>query len=188
MHSIMKIVKTELLKKTKWVHVKETVYKDRFGTIKKWAYLERSGKTEAAVIIPIDKKQGKVLLIKQYRLPMEDYVIEFPAGLIDAGETPEETAERELLEETGFKGKILFRSPKLCTSAGLTNEIIYLVEMEIDSTGGKDSIQALDSSEDIEFFFIDIEGGRDRLSEFVKKEYIIDSKVWAFFSHPERAP
>jgi ADP-ribose pyrophosphatase len=50
-------------------------------------------------------------LQKQYRPPVDKIVIEVPAGLIDAGETPEECAVRELLEETGYVGVAGERSP-----------------------------------------------------------------------------
>lgn len=46
---------------------------------------------------------GRVLLVKQYRPVMEAYTIELPSGLVDPGETPEASARRELLEETGHE-------------------------------------------------------------------------------------
>lgn len=48
-----------------------------------------------------------VLLVEQYRHGVDDFTWELPAGLIDAGETPESAAARELLEETGFRGRCL---------------------------------------------------------------------------------
>ena len=46
------------------------------------------------------------VLVKQYRPPLDAYTIELPAGLIDANETPQEAAIRELKEETGYIGSI----------------------------------------------------------------------------------
>lgn len=57
--------------------------------------------TDSALVIPITKK-GKVLLIRQYRPALGYKTYELPAGGIDAGETPEEAARRELFEETGY--------------------------------------------------------------------------------------
>jgi ADP-ribose pyrophosphatase len=51
------------------------------------------------------------LLQKQYRPPVDQVVIEVPAGLIDPGETPEECAVRELKEETGYVGVAEEKSP-----------------------------------------------------------------------------
>jgi len=47
----------------------------------------------------------RVLAVRQYRPAVERYTIELPAGMVDAGETPEDAARRELLEETGFEAR-----------------------------------------------------------------------------------
>jgi 8-oxo-dGTP pyrophosphatase MutT (NUDIX family) len=64
-------------------------------------------------IVAILSKEGgsELLLQKQYRPPIDKVVIEVPAGLIDAGETPEQCAVRELLEETGYVGEAEQTSP-----------------------------------------------------------------------------
>jgi ADP-ribose pyrophosphatase len=46
------------------------------------------------------------MIIVQYRPPVEAFCVEFPAGLIDEGESPEQAAVRELKEETGYSGKV----------------------------------------------------------------------------------
>lgn len=58
----------------------------------------------AAMIIPTFK-DGKILIIKQFRYPLNKVFIEFPAGKIDKGETSLQTAKRELYEETGYRAK-----------------------------------------------------------------------------------
>ena len=60
-------------------------------------YLKHPG---AVMIMPLFEN-GDVLLERQYRYPMQKVFIEFPAGKKDAGEAPMDTAQRELLEETG---------------------------------------------------------------------------------------
>jgi ADP-ribose pyrophosphatase len=52
-----------------------------------------------------------MILQKQYRPPLDKIVIEIPAGLIDAGETAEQAAVRELKEETGYVGAVSESSP-----------------------------------------------------------------------------
>ena len=66
-------------------------------------------------------------MIRQYRYPLDDYLYELPAGLIDEGETPEEAAIREMLEETGLTftvyedGEPAYRRP-FFMGAGFTDE------------------------------------------------------------------
>lgn len=63
-----------------------------------------------AGVLPI--YEDKFVMIRNYRYPVDLFVLEIPAGLIDPGEEPEEAAKRELEEETGFVSKGL---KKLCT-------------------------------------------------------------------------
>lgn len=60
-------------------------------------------KADAVVLIMEDQVGEKLLLNKEYRMSVGEWVINFPAGLIDPGETPEEAARRELSEETGLE-------------------------------------------------------------------------------------
>lgn len=58
----------------------------------------------SAVMMPVDEK-GRILLVRQYRLPARRYMWELPAGRIDEGETVLRAAKRELVEETGFRAR-----------------------------------------------------------------------------------
>lgn len=85
-------------------------------------------KAEGIVIYPVLKEDPeKIVIIKQYRYPIGDYVYELPAGLVDKGETIEQAAIRELKEETGYDfepytgGYDAFRRPFLM-GAGYTDE------------------------------------------------------------------
>ncbi|MDR2112639.1 MAG: NUDIX hydrolase, partial [Candidatus Accumulibacter sp.] len=64
-------------------------------------YVKHQG---AVVVIPV-LDDGKFILERQFRYPIGGCVIEFPAGKIDPGEPAEHTAQRELLEETGFTAR-----------------------------------------------------------------------------------
>jgi ADP-ribose pyrophosphatase len=58
----------------------------------------------SAVMMPVDER-GRILLVRQYRLPARQYLWELPAGRMDEGETPLQAAKRELTEETGLRAK-----------------------------------------------------------------------------------
>ncbi|MGE4271626.1 MAG: NUDIX hydrolase [Desulfitobacterium sp.] len=77
----------------------------------------------AVGILPF--KGEELLLVRQYRYPIEQVTLEIPAGKLDPGETPLDCAERELREETGFRGT-LEHMVSIYTTPGFTNEIIHL--------------------------------------------------------------
>ena len=69
--------------------------------------LTKDSAAEGVVIFPVLKEDPeKVVLIRQYRYPLDDVLYELPAGLIDAGETPECAAIREMKEETGLSFEV----------------------------------------------------------------------------------
>lgn len=70
----------------------------------------------------------RLLLVKQYRHPVNDLLWEIPAGLIDAGESPLVAAKRELREETGYEAKEWVERLSFFTSPGFTDEKITLYE------------------------------------------------------------
>ncbi len=76
-----------------------------------------------AVIIPV--VSGKFLLESHYRPVIKKWLLEFPAGFMDKGETPIQAAKRELEEETGLKAKKLRYLFKNYSSAGFTDELSY---------------------------------------------------------------
>ncbi len=76
-------------------------------------------------ILPITA-QGEVLLVKQYRYPYEELLLEIPAGKLEPGETPFETGVRELQEETGMNATRYFDLGIDYPSPGYCNEKIHL--------------------------------------------------------------
>jgi len=82
----------------------------------------------SAVMMPVDEK-NRILLVRQYRLPARRYLWELPAGTVDPGEKPLQTARRELIEETGLRGKRWQKLAEFYPSPGFLSEkmTIYLV-------------------------------------------------------------
>ena len=88
-----------------------TTYTDPLGKQRTWESAERSTRPKnssidgVGIVAILEKPSGPELLLqKQFRPPINKVVIEVPAGLVDEGETAEESAVRELREETGYVG------------------------------------------------------------------------------------
>ena len=104
-------------------------------------------KAEGVVIYPIWKEEpDKIVLIRQYRYPVGDYLYELPAGLIDGDEKPEEAAVREMKEETGldfevyYGGNEAYRRP-FFMGAGFTDESCNAVFGYASGTIGRDDME-----------------------------------------------
>lgn len=80
---------------------------------------------ECIAVVPVDDKDN-VLLVKQYRKPIEKELLEIPAGGIDAGEKPEEAARREMQEETGFLPRKLVKLGGFYSAPGFCTEYLHL--------------------------------------------------------------
>ena len=61
---------------------------------------------------------GRIVLVRQFRATIEEYCWEFPAGVVDPGETPDVTAPRELMEETGHRATRLVPLGSFCADTG----------------------------------------------------------------------
>ncbi|HPT23215.1 MAG: NUDIX hydrolase [Anaerolineaceae bacterium] len=79
----------------------------------------------AVTLVPIDR-QGNVYFVTQYRLGAEALVLELPAGVMDEGEMPVETARRELREEIGMDCRELISLGGMYMVAGYSNEYMNL--------------------------------------------------------------
>ncbi len=78
-----------------------------------------------AAIVPVDS-DGNVVLVRQYRLAVGSDLLEVPAGGLHLGESPEEAAQRELAEETGYRAGDLRRLGGFYVSPGYTSEFIHV--------------------------------------------------------------
>jgi len=78
-----------------------------------------------AVVVVAENARGEVLLLRQFRAPVNEWVLEFPAGTLEANEDPRETALRELREEAGVVAGRIKHLVSFYTSPGISNEIIH---------------------------------------------------------------
>ncbi len=94
------------------------------GGKKKERIIVRPG--NAVAILPVEGDY--CYLIRQYRYAIDRTIWEVPAGTLDAGETPEQTAHRELIEEAGLAAETLIARGSIYTTPGFTDEVIHLFE------------------------------------------------------------
>ena len=79
----------------------------------------------ASAVVAIDD-DGRIIMEKQFRYALNDYLLEIPAGKLDAGEDPLVCAKRELEEETGIIASEWISLGTSATSPGFCNEVIHL--------------------------------------------------------------
>ncbi|GAB7016886.1 NUDIX hydrolase [Methanogenium cariaci] len=115
-------------------------------------------------------------LERQYRFAVDEWIYEAPAGTIDPGETPEETAYRELIEETGMAAETLIPRGKIYPSPGYTDEVIYLFE----ACGLSPSdAYGMDDDEQIEVVKVSLH----EMEEMIRDGRIIDAKTICLAYH-----
>ncbi len=107
----------------KFIRFVLTCYADSLGVEREWESFERVDCKGIVVIVPVTD-DAEFLLTRQFRPPVNGYVIEFPAGLNDKGDTLKGAAERELLEETGYTAKELIYLAEGPMSSGASGEIL----------------------------------------------------------------
>ncbi len=115
------------------------------------------------------EKKDHVVLVRQYRFPIDDYIYEFPAGLCEQGEDFKEAAVRELHEETGLvftplDADPLYENPRFST-VGMTDESVAMVYGYADGTIS-DKYQEI--SEEIEVVIAD----KDEVRRILKEENV----------------
>ena len=115
------------------------------------------------------EKRDKIVLVRQYRVSIDDYIYEFPAGLVEPGEDFHEGAVREMYEETGLKLEPLkvdpaFEKPYF-TTVGMTDESCATV---YGYASGEISKAAQEDSEEIEIVLAD----RTEVKRILKEERV----------------
>jgi ADP-ribose pyrophosphatase len=134
----------------------------------KTAAREKISHPGAVGIIPVTG-DNNVLLVRQYRYPVDEITIEIPAGKIDKNELPEKCARRELAEEVGAIGGDLKLLSSFYTTPGFCDEILHLYM----ATGFRISANNLDEDEFLDIINI----GLDEACEWIKAGRIKDSKT-----------
>ena len=124
----------------------------------------------AAVIVPVPEP-GQVILIRQYRHAIRQWLWELPAGSVDEGETPEEAARRECHEEIGQVPETVVRLGALFPTPGYCDE--EMVFFRVSGLSEPSTQAAVDEDEDIEVRTFTLREARD----MVRCGEIIDMKT-----------
>ncbi|WP_096201062.1 NUDIX domain-containing protein [Bacillus sp. FJAT-45350] len=155
----------------------ETVYKGRIIDLKIDEVELPNGKTSkrelinhpGAVAIIALTPEGKLLLIRQFRKPLEKVIVEIPAGKLEANEDPADCAKRELEEETGFTTAELEHVTSFYTSPGFADEIVHLYFTDKLLPGKQET-------DDDEFVEV-IEATLAQAEEMIQSKEIYDAKT-----------
>ncbi len=161
----MKVISSKEVLKNKLFSVVDEVATDPSGFEIHRNIVRHPG---SAVMMAVDH-EDRVLLVKQFRLPAEKELWELPAGRIDPGESPDQTAERELREETGYHAKSWTLLSTFWASPGYVDEKMNLYLAE-DLTAGAQ--QPMDD-ERIEIGWF----GKDELLQMIRRGEIQDGKT-----------
>jgi ADP-ribose pyrophosphatase len=167
----------------KWVELKKLNYTDQTGRDRVWEVASRKTRGKSGVdavaigtIILHPSRPPSTILVLQYRPPVDATTVEWPAGLVDANESPEEAAVRELREETGYSGRVLDLSPTIASDPGMTTANMQLAMVEVRlKEGDEEPEQHLDDGEHIQRVVVPLDELYERLLDYSKQEKMVVS-------------
>lgn len=142
-----------------------------------WEFVERK-KAKAAVAIVARTADGKIILTEQFRRPVDARVIDFAAGLVgdEGNDDEEETARRELEEETGYRCQSMQRVAGGPTSPGITSEMVtFFLATGLERRGAGGGV----GNEKIVVHEVPQGGVVEWLHEREGEGVLIDNKIWA---------
>ena len=142
--------------------------------------IDNHGGVDVIALVEYPDRPTEIVLVLEYRVPMNNFCVGFPAGGMEAGETSANAAIRELREETGYTGQIISISPPLASLQSMTSSIGYLVRVRIDGTQyPHPPAQSLDPTECIQVIKVPVASLSSTLLQYSEDGYDIDAKLFA---------
>ena len=184
----MKIKEAIKLAHSKWLNLFDIQWVDKTGNDRSWQIVTRAkepkcitGKFEpadAVVIVAYHTGYDKLVVTREFRVPLGDYEYGFPAGLIEEGESIEQATRRELTEETGLTVTRFSKiSPPVYTTTGISDESVVMVYVECS---GEPTSRFNTKSELIEVILTSPEEAEILCS---MKDLKFDAKAWLVVSN-----
>lgn len=170
----------------KWIEFQKISWMDQEGKSRVWEAASRKTRGSSGVdavaistIIRHPARPPSTIIILQYRPPADAVCVEFPAGLVDQGETPSEASTRELHEETGYKGQLKYISPTIASDPGMSTANMQLATVEVNlKEGDPEPEQALDDGEYIEKVVVPLDELFQRLESYSREGKMVDARLW----------
>jgi ADP-ribose pyrophosphatase len=180
----MKKISERTLFESKWLKIIESIYENKNGIQVTWESVHRHQSLTGVIVIAQLMPSKRLILIKQFRMALEGYILGFPAGLSDGDPNH---ALTELQEETGYYGKIVGTSPLLKTGSGLINDSGRIIYVEVDETHPRNQTphQELEPAEDIEVCLIKPTEVKEFLLQEQQQGIHISSSLWYLFGVTE---
>lgn len=165
LYELKKIANTKYLKFYSVQYKASAIGKYYFVTRRNKKDVQKLDYCDAVKVLPYIKETDEIVFIKNFRYPVNSYVYELPAGLIDKGETEQDAVIRELSEEIGAEVKSIKNFIKTgFTSVGLTDETnsLYFAEVVLSHK------QNLDKGEDITIEKVKL----DKVDDYIKSHNV----------------
>jgi ADP-ribose pyrophosphatase len=177
---------TRIGKKTLWegkfLRTLLITYRDGKGVERLWEAVGRVHHEQVVSVVPVTR-DGRLLLIRQYRPALDRFVLEFPAGLVDRGEKPLEAAGRELVEETLHAADRLEVLTTGVVSSGINTEewLVILATGVHPADGTVLDRHAPDENEEIEVVPISWDGFHREVEELRQGGAAVDVRIYGFY-------